>query len=238
MKLLSIFLLFIVALYAKPIKYKNFQTLQFLELKVNHTYNGTSQEVIVKRHIDPKCLMIGITPKVVMGGDMAHKSVPAECKRTFVTTLGIVQPIDMAGIETAGELEVLEQIVKGHNNPEEYIIIDARKEAWFKQSTIPTSVNIPYTNIAYDEDFSEDYKTLLSTLNIKKTNDVYDFSKAKHAVIFCNGNWCEQSARAIRELLRLGYPTEKLMWYRGGFQEWLALGFTTIPGDLKGLETK
>jgi rhodanese-related sulfurtransferase len=233
MKLLTICLLFLSIVYAKPIKYKNFQTLQFLEIPVTHTYEGKSKEVILKRNIDPKCLMIGITPENVMGGQMAHETVPDECKKTFVTTLGLVQPIDLANIQTAGELEVLEHIVKGNNNPEKFILVDARKEPWFKQSTIPTAINIPYTNIAYDADFPEDYKKLLDTLNIQKQGNQYDFSKAKNAVIFCNGNWCEQSARAIHELLRLGYPTEKLMWYRGGFQEWLALGFTTIQGDLK-----
>lgn len=232
MKLFSIFLIFTTIAFAAPIKYKNFQTLQFLELKVNHTYNGKSQEVIVKRHINPKCLKVGITPKGVLGGDMAHESIPKECKRTFVTTLGIVQPIDMAGIETAGELEVLEHIVKGHNAPNKYVLIDARKSAWYNQSTIPTAISIPYTDISYDVDFPKDFEKLLETLNIKKKGIGYDFTEAKDAMIFCNGNWCEQSARAIRELLKFGYPTEKLSWYRGGFQEWLALGFTTIPGNL------
>jgi rhodanese-related sulfurtransferase len=139
----------------------------------------------------------------------------------------------MAGIATVGELEVLEHIVKGHNNPGKYILIDARKTAWFKQLTIPTSVNLPYTDIAYDADFPKDFDRLLEVLNIKQKGIGYDFSNVKDAMIFCNANWCEQSARAIKELLRIGYPTEKLSWYRGGFQEWLALGFTTIPGDLK-----
>jgi rhodanese-related sulfurtransferase len=238
MKLLSIFLILSATLYAAPIKYKNFQTLQFLSLKVNHVYNGKSKEVIVKRHIHPKCLKFGITPKGVFGGDMAHESIPKECKRTFVTSLGMIQPIDMAGIATAGELEVLEHIVQGHNNPGKYVLIDARKTAWFKQSTIPTSISLPYTDIAYDSDFPQDFDRLLDILNIKKKGIEFDFSQTKNAMLFCNGNWCEQSARAIRELLRIGYPTEKLSWYRGGFQEWLALGFTTIPGDLEEKENK
>jgi rhodanese-related sulfurtransferase len=118
------------------------------------------------------------------------------------------------------------------------VLIDARKTAWFKQSTIPTSISLPYTDIAYDSDFPQDFDRLLDILNIKKKGIEFDFSQTKNAMLFCNGNWCEQSARAIRELLRIGYPTEKLSWYRGGFQEWLALGFTTIPGDLEEKENK
>ena len=51
--------------------------------------------------------------------------------------------------------------------------------------------------------------------------------------MFCNGIWCAQSKRAIKELLSMGYPKEKLLWYRGGLQDWKIVGFTTIRGDLK-----
>ncbi len=45
---------------------------------------------------------------------------------------------------------------------------------------------------------------------------------------FCNGSWCGQSPYAIKHLLKMGYPAEKLLWYRGGLQSWLMLGFNTI----------
>ena len=37
-------------------------------------------------------------------------------------------------------------------------------------------------------------------------------------------------ARAIIgiTLLTLGYPAEKLKWYRGGMQSWEQFGFTTV----------
>ncbi len=45
-----------------------------------------------------------------------------------------------------------------------------------------------------------------------------DFTAAKGLVLFCNGPACDQSARAIRGLLSVGYPASKLFDYRGGMQ--------------------
>lgn len=209
--------------------------LQYEDIKVKHTYENKTEEVIIKRHIDPKCLELGISYDVVFSGNYANEKVPDSCKKTFVTTLGSIQTIRMPlGIKTVGELEVLDLIVKSKEKPQEYVLIDSRTPQWYENSTIPSSVNIPYDSVAYDEDFPEDFKKLLKTFNIKKAGDEsYDFSKAKTAILFCNGSWCVQSATAIGELLALGYPKEKLLWYRGGIQDWKILGLTTIRGDLK-----
>ena len=60
----------------------------------------------------------------------------------------------------------------------------------------------------------------------------WDFTDAKELLIWCNGPWCGQSPRAIKGLLSLGYPAEKLYYYRGGMQMWQSLGLTTIlPSD-------
>jgi len=60
----------------------------------------------------------------------------------------------------------------------------------------------------------------------------WDFTKAKELLLWCNGPWCGQSPRAIRALLAIGYPAEKLHYYRGGMQMWQSLGLTTVlPKD-------
>jgi hypothetical protein len=38
--------------------------------------------------------------------------------------------------------------------------------------------------------------------------------------------WCGQSPHAIKNLLALGYPAEKIYYYRGGMQAWQSLGLT------------
>jgi hypothetical protein len=39
--------------------------------------------------------------------------------------------------------------------------------------------------------------------------------------------WCGQSPNNIKNLLRFGYPSQKIKWYRGGMQDWEILGLTT-----------
>jgi rhodanese-related sulfurtransferase len=57
---------------------------------------------------------------------------------------------------------------------------------------------------------------------------LWDFSTAKTLVMFCNGAWCGQSPTNIQTLLKLGYPPNKLKWYRGGMQAWEQFGLTTV----------
>jgi hypothetical protein len=47
-------------------------------------------------------------------------------------------------------------------------------------------------------------------------------------VLFCNGSWCGRSPTTIKGLLGIGYPAHKLLWYRGGMQDWGSLGLTTL----------
>jgi rhodanese-related sulfurtransferase len=58
-------------------------------------------------------------------------------------------------------------------------------------------------------------------------------------LLWCNGPWCGQSPRAIRALISLGYPAEKLYYYRGGMQMWQSLGLTTVlPSDVSTYASK
>lgn len=229
MKVLGIVLILSVFLYGdNSIKLKK---LQFQDIKVIHTYKGKSKELIVTREISPVCSKYHVTPETVHG--KVYDKIEELCKRTIVTTLGKVQPFNISGLKTIGELEVLEHIIKSKKQPNKYVLVDVRKEEWYEIVTIPSSINIPYPNIAYDEDFPEDHEKLLKTFNITYKNGKYGFKNAKTAVLFCNGIWCGQTQKAIKELLKIGYPKEKLQWYRGGVQQWMNLNFTTIKGNLK-----
>jgi rhodanese-related sulfurtransferase len=59
-----------------------------------------------------------------------------------------------------------------------------------------------------------------------KTASGWDFGKAKTLVLFCNGIWCPQSSHNIDTLVKLGYPKDKIKWYRGGMQDWFSVGLT------------
>ena len=195
---------------------------------VETTYKD--KEISIKRLRHPKCKKVGITPDNVFGGNLAAGTVPKECKKSFVTSLGAIQPIKIDNeIETVGELEVLKFLGVLEFEPDKYALIDARNSHWYKEITIPNSINIPYSHINKDKDLSKEYTRVLKLLNIKKDkNGKLDFLQAKEVIVFCNGNWCVQSVWAIESLVEMGYPKNKIFWYRGGLQDWAGSGFTTL----------
>ena len=154
-----------------------------------------------------------------------------------------IQPMEVApGIETIGELEVLHYLDSAQPGDDTYIgtppvlVVDSRAPEWIARGTIPGSVNIPWNRISVDvagsfptgEDQAIFTRILINQFGVNKSGEIWDFSKAKTLVLFCNGLWCPQSATNIKTLLRLGYPADKLKWYRGGMQDWVAAGLTTV----------
>lgn len=184
----------------------------------------------IQREVDGVCFSIPIDEDSLWGGNFANDDVPEKCKKTFVTVKGMIQPMDiLSGVKTVGELEVLAFIQNKVNfNPSKYLLIDSRTNGWFEQNTIPGAVNVPYTDLEYDEMFEEYYFRALETLGINiKADKSYDFSNVKEIMMFCNGAWCAQSPNAIKHLVSIGYPAKKIKWYRGGMTSWLSLGLTT-----------
>lgn len=108
--------------------------------------------------------------------------------------------------------------------------MDARTPDWHARGTIPGSVNIPYTDL--DPRLGADEFTIgfsLEQLGVKEEGGDWDFFWAKDLLIWCNGPWCGQSPTAIRALISLGYPAEKIKYYRGGMQMWELMGLTVVP---------
>lgn len=205
-----------------------------------------SSLIHIKREKSPICTDEYVKPNSLFGDNFAGRRVADLCKKTFVTQIGVLQPMNLGkGIKSLGELEVLLHIKNAQENPSKYILIDARTKKWFKQMTIPTSDNLPFNEIKYIEDVDEDdfdsksehtryvkqLETLCELLNIKQTKDGLDFSKAKTALLYCNASWCSQSPNAIYKLINMGYPKEKILWYRGGLQDWLIYDYTVTRSN-------
>lgn len=210
---------------------ENPMVLQLTGVQTQHHYpNGVTKEVLIEREIPASCLNVGIEIQSIFSGDFAGTNVPKECQKSFVTVVGKAQPMIIAqGVQTVGEVEVLDFIKnKLGVLPLDYILVDSRKRDWFEQMSIPSAVNIPYDEIEYDDKSPEDFERVMKLLNIQKVGNGYDFSYAKTALFFCNGAWCVQSRVAIQKLILMGYPKEKLLWYRGGLQDWLLFGFSVI----------
>ncbi len=142
-----------------------------------------------------------------------------------------IQPGKLAeGVETIGELEVLDYLVRMTNGDISILVIDSRTEGWVKKGTIPGSTNIPWTLLKQEAgaDPFEIADILEDRFGAVSIEGLWDFSNAKTLVLFCNGQWCGQSPSNIKTLLRFGYPAHKLKWYRGGMQNWESLGLTVV----------
>ena len=128
-----------------------------------------------------------------------------------------IQPHSPAeGVTTIGELELIEML-----QAPEAVVVDSRTHDWFKGGTIPGAINIPYTNVV-DE---------LSKLGCEPDFDGWDCKEAKPVALFCNGVWCGQSPTAIRNMVKAGYPADRIFYYRGGMQVWRLLGLTVSSDD-------
>ncbi len=135
------------------------------------------------------------------------------------------------GIETIGELEMLEYLVDASKPGSDVLVIDSRTPDWVAKGTIPGSVNIPWTLLKEDTSDPLTISGILSDrFGARFNDDLWDFSGAKTLVLYCNGMWCGQSPRNIMTLVKFGYPAHKIKWYRGGMQDWEVLGLTTVPG--------
>ncbi|MDH5611552.1 MAG: rhodanese-like domain-containing protein [Gammaproteobacteria bacterium] len=143
-----------------------------------------------------------------------------------------IQPAVLApGVETIAELEVMDYLSKMANGDDTILVIDSRTPDWVEKGTIPGAINIPWTSLnASKADPISIGDIMEEKFNVGGDDDNRDFSKAKTLVMFCNGMWCGQSPNNIKSLLKMGYPAEKIKWYRGGMQDWEVLGLTTVPG--------
>ncbi|HEC45765.1 MAG TPA: rhodanese-like domain-containing protein, partial [Epsilonproteobacteria bacterium] len=182
----------------------------------------------VKRNIPDECKNIPITNKMLWTENFAHESVPEACKSTYVHTKGKLLSMHLdEDLETYGELEVL-YFLKEMQHNDQMLLIDSRTEKWFNYRTIPGAINMPFKYFEKRDEYNFHFEYALKHLGafIQKDGE-YDFSSVKTLVLFCNGPWCNQSPRMIFALLKIGYPAEKLKWYRGGMQDWLGAGMTS-----------
>ncbi len=198
-------------------------------MSINVTHNGNM--VQIKRNQDNKNTVIQAFAKT-------SRPCPPFC----------VQPMTIApGVETLGELEVISYIQKMEAGDKSIFLADSRTPDWVAKGTIPGAINVAWTELAPVKGATTEsiMKVMINTFGVQlatgadefdvdeaivngTTSKVFDYSKAKTLVLFCNGMWCGQSPASIKSLLKYGYPASKIKWYRDGMQAWEILGFNTV----------
>jgi rhodanese-related sulfurtransferase len=191
-------------------------------------FKGERHRITIKRQIDPDCKKIHISNDMFWEEQYASHSVPKACKSTFITSAGKkIFPMKLhKEIETFGEIEVM-TFIKKMQDDTSMLFIDSRDEEWYEYRTIPGADNMHYVYITMPNVFEKEYEASLKKLGVVRMENSFDFSNAKTLLLFCNGAWCSQSPKMVKALLDLGYPPEKIKWYRGGMDDWLGLSMTT-----------
>jgi rhodanese-related sulfurtransferase len=112
-------------------------------------------------------------------------------------TWGTIQPLRLSGVETVGELEVIEHLQRGD------LVVDTRQPDQAATGTIPGAVAIRHQEIA------------------RRLG-----GPAGHGVVvlYCNGPQCAATPQAIAALLDAGWSPDQLRYYRGGIHDWVTLG--------------
>lgn len=142
-----------------------------------------------------------------------------------------IQPMTIApGVETIGELEMIDYLRAISAGNKNFIVIDSRGGDWPKRTgIIPGAVVIPWEELFLARNDSEKVAQILED-KFKAVRDgtFWSFAQSRTLIFYCNGPWCGQSATNIKTLLTLGYPANRIKWYRGGIQAWKSLGLTTV----------
>ena len=136
-----------------------------------------------------------------------------------------IQPINMhKDIQTIGEVELL-HFMKNRVNKKKGLLVDLRPKKAYKKESIPSAVNIP----SKIKNNKAKVEKILKVLGAKRLADgSLDTKRVMDVAFYCNGLWCDKSSEFIKTFLELGYPADKILYYRGGIQMWKILGFTTV----------
>ena len=162
--------------------------------------------------------------------DQNNNIQPAFTKTSRKCPPFCIQPGELAsGVETIGELEIIHYLKMMSDGDKSIMVVDSRTPDWVAKGTIPGAVNIPWDQLNIGKSDPITVQEILEKhFGVKNQDGFNMFDNAKTVVMFCNGPWCGQSPTNIKGLLKIGYPANKIKWYRGGMQDWEVLGLTTV----------
>lgn len=186
--------------------------------------------------------------KIERNQDNSATVNPAFAKTSRPCPPFCIQPMSLGkGIQTIGEVEVINYAKKMSDGDKSILVVDSRTPDWVAKGTIPGAVNVSWVELTPKKGATTEgiIKVMTGKFGVKltkgkddvdvdeaiaagDTSKVFDFSGAKTLVMFCNGMWCGQSPASISALRKFGYPADKIKYYRGGMQDWEILGLSTV----------
>ncbi len=202
-----------------------------LAITVNIVGLAQAADVNITPSMESVTVMHGGAKTTIMRNQNQKNTVnPAFAKTSRKCPPFCIQPSTLApGVETIAEVEVIGYLKRMNDGDSSILVVDSRTPDWVAKGTIPGAVNLPWTSLnpAKGADPISIGEIMEDKFNARNLEGLWDFSKAKTLVMFCNGMWCGQSPNNIKNLLKFGYPAHKIKWYRGGMQNWEILGLST-----------
>ncbi len=139
-------------------------------------------------------------------------------------------------IDVVGEIEIIYLVQKILAGDENNLLIDVREEKQRKLvagGAIPNSVNIVFNLLdkkAIDKNFNAVIDLIVNKFDVTNNDNVLSFNNVKTLYFFCDGQWDPRASTVINSLLSIGYPEDKIKYYRGGLNDWHSVGLTVING--------
>jgi rhodanese-related sulfurtransferase len=138
-----------------------------------------------------------------------------------------IEPMMIKDVVTLGELETLAFIDK-LKEKKSRLLIDVRENIFYEKATIPGAINLPFSMLKDDSKYQESVLRLLgATLSTPKFKQKWVFKNAQFLLLFGSSVTSSEASSSVKQLLKLGYPSARLFYYRGGIASWQALGLTT-----------
>jgi len=189
----------------------------------------------------------GKATEIKRNPDNKNTVIPAFAKTSRPCPPFCIQPMSLGkGIQTIGEVEVINYADKMSKGDSNIMLVDSRTPDWVAKGTIPGAVNVSWVQLTPSKGATTEgiINVMTKQFGVKlasgkdafdvdeaiadgDTTKVFDFSGAKTLVMFCNGMWCGQSPASIAALRKFGYPADRIKYYRGGMQDWEILGLST-----------
>lgn len=133
-----------------------------------------------------------------------------------------IQPLRIDKVQTVGELEVL-NFIASLSQQKGALLVDARIPTLYKYATLPTATNIPYTLIQTKSPHRE---AVLKLLGATQKKGKWRFDHVRELLLFDTALWDFQAVSLIKDLIKLGYPQDHLLYYRGGIRSWKEAGLS------------
>lgn len=207
--LCNILVIFVNSAIAAEPKPKVNITSELATVTIKH--HGKS--VTIQRNQNPE-------NRIVDALSLTSRACPPHC----------LQPIKFKGVETIGELELINYLEKISAGDSSILVIDTRSSKMAADATIPGSINIHGDKLIENRGANpiEIEDILTQQFGVRDNLGTWNFKQAKTLVLYCYGIWCGQATRTLDALVSMDYPKYKLKWYRGGIQAWESVGLTTI----------